>query len=161
MSIDSGAAALAFILQLVGLPADAAEILHKSGKPSLDEADLLRTARQYPVKARIVATTLERLKSTPMPALARMKGGTWLVIGGIGDGKILIQDPGAATPEALSLETFGERWDGRVLLISRRATLSDPYRRFGIGWFVSAIKKPPVPVASLSIALCVFADFTA
>src|SRR5579859_5162014 len=108
---DTAAAALAFILQLLGLPANAAELLHQSGKASLDEADLLRLARRFPVKARVVASTLERLQATPMPVLAHIRDGGWLVVGRVGDGKILVQDPRAALPEALSLEAFAERWD--------------------------------------------------
>ena len=150
-AMDSAAAALAFILQLVGLPADAADILHRSGSARMDDADLLRAARQFPVKTRIIATSLDRLKSTPMPALARMKSGDWRVIGAIGDGKILFQDPLTPTPQSLALEAFAEQWDGRVLLISRRAALGDPYRRFGVGWFVSAIKKYRQPLGEVLI----------
>ena len=53
--LDPGAAALAFILQVLGLPANAAELLHVSGKASLDAGDLLRLSRRFPVKARLVA----------------------------------------------------------------------------------------------------------
>lgn len=50
--VDTGAAAFAFLLQLLGVPADPAEILHQSGKPTLDEADILRQAKRFPIKAR-------------------------------------------------------------------------------------------------------------
>ena len=146
---DPAAAALAFVLQLLGLPANADELLHQSGKASLDEADILRTSRRYPVKARIIASTLERLKTTPMPLLARLRDGGWLVVGRIGDDKVLVQDPNAATPEALSLEAFAERWSGRILLIARRAALSDPNSPFGVAWFIDAIKKYRQPLTEV------------
>jgi subfamily B ATP-binding cassette protein HlyB/CyaB len=149
--VDAASAALAFTLQLLGLPANAAEILHQSGKPRMDEADLLRVARRFPVKARFVASTLERLKGTPLPAIARLKDGGWLVIGRMGDGKLLVQSPFARSPEALTFEAFAERWDGHLLLIARRATLSDPYQRFGIGWFVNAIKKYRQPLGEVLV----------
>ncbi len=150
-AMDSGAAALAFILQLLGLPANPAEILHQSGKASLDEDDLLRIARRFPVKARLIATSVERLKSTPLPALARTKDGGWLVVGRVADGKVLIQDPNARIPEALSLDIFAERWDGRILLIARRAALTDPYRRFGVAWFIDAINKYRQPLSEVLV----------
>ena len=149
--MDPAAGALAFILQVLGLPANPAELLHLSGKSNLDETDLLRVARRFPVKVRFVDTTLERLKTTPLPALARMKNGGWLVIGRVGDDKILVQDPAQPTPEGLSLEAFAERWSGRILLIARRAQLSDPYRQFGIAWFVDAIKKYRQPLTEVLI----------
>ncbi len=63
--MDSGAASFAFLLQLLGVPADPAEILHHSGRPALDEAELLRAAKRYPVKARAITSSLERLEATP------------------------------------------------------------------------------------------------
>ena len=149
--LDPGAAALAFVLQVLGLPANAAELLHLSGKPTLDGADLLRLARRFPVKARLIASTLERLAATPLPALAQMRDGGWLVVGRFGDGKVLVQDPNAATPEAMSAEVFADRWSGNLLLIARRASLSDPNSRFGVAWFLDAIKKYRQPLTEVLI----------
>ena len=148
---DSAAASLAFILQLLGLPANPAEILHQSGKPRLDETDLLRSARRFPVKARLVSATLERLKAMPMPVLAGLHDGSWVVIGRIADDRMLIQNPAAAAPEALGADAFAERWSGRILLIARRAALSDPYGRFGVGWFLDAIQKYRQPLTEVLI----------
>lgn len=149
--MDPAAAALALILQVLGLPANAVELLHQSGKSSLDEADLLRIVRRFPVKARFIATSLQRLKSTPLPALARSRDGRWLVVGRIGDDKVLVQDPSAASPKILSLDEFADLWDGHILLIARRAALNDPYRRFGIVWFFGAIKKYHRPLTEVLV----------
>ncbi|MGI8839919.1 MAG: type I secretion system permease/ATPase [Caulobacteraceae bacterium] len=149
--MDSGAASFAFLLQLLGVPADAAEILHHSGRPALDEAEILRAAKRYPVKARAVATTLERLETTPLPALGRLKDGGWLVIGKAAEGKVLVQSPAAAGPELLTREAFAARWSGRLILMTRRATLSDPYRRFGVAWFVDAVKQYRAPLTEVLI----------
>src|ERR1700748_577168 len=97
---DPGAAALAFLLQLLGLPAHAAALLHQSGKARLDDTDLLRSARRFPVKVRIATMTGERLARCPTPFLARVEGG-WLVVGRVGDDKILVQDPLAKAPQSL------------------------------------------------------------
>jgi ABC-type bacteriocin/lantibiotic exporter with double-glycine peptidase domain len=67
---DCGAKALGFALQILGLPADPAQIAHQSGKQALDESDLLRAARRFPVKARAHRSRPERLDRTPLPALA-------------------------------------------------------------------------------------------
>jgi subfamily B ATP-binding cassette protein HlyB/CyaB len=150
-AIDSAAASLVFILQLIGLPANPAELLHQSGQDRLDDVDLLRAARRFPVKAKIISTNIERLKSMPLPALARLKDGRWLVVGRIADDKILIQDPALPVPEALPLESFADRWDGRILLIARRAGLTDPYSQFGIGWFIAAIGKYRQPLGEVLV----------
>jgi subfamily B ATP-binding cassette protein HlyB/CyaB len=147
--LDPGAAALAFILQLLGLPANAAELVHQSGRTRLDETDLMRIARRFPVKIKAIDTTLERLGKTPTPFLARAPDGRWWIVGRIGDGKVLLQDPAQPAPQALPLETFREHWDGRVLLITRRAALNDPHSRFGFAWFIEAIKKYRRPLTEV------------
>ena len=148
---NSGAASLAFILQLLGLPADAAEILHKSGLSSLGETDILRLAKGFPVKARAINSQIARVATTPFPALAGLKDGGWLVVGKAAEGKVLVQDPRVAEAELLTEEAFADRWSGRLILFARRANLSDPYRRFGVSWFVDAVKKYREPLKEVLI----------
>ena len=138
---DEGATALAFILQLIGLPADAAQILHQSGKSHLTDVDILRIARGFPVKARLVQSDMARLAETPMPALAAMKDGGWWVIGQVGPEKLLVKDPAIEAPQAVTHAEFAAQWSKGLLLLTRRAPLTDPHRRFDIGWFVGAIRK--------------------
>jgi subfamily B ATP-binding cassette protein HlyB/CyaB len=149
---DSGAASLAFLLQLLGLPADAEEIRHQSGLTALDEADVVRAARRFPVKARAISSRMERLAITPLPALARMKDGGWVIVGKADDDRVLIQNPRATLPEILTRDVFAERWDGRLVLVSRRASLGDPHGRFGVGWFIEAIKKYRQPLTEVLVA---------
>lgn len=139
--VDAGAAALAFALRVLGLPADPAQIRHQSGKHALGEGDILRAARRFPVKARAHRSRWQRLLKTPMPVIAALKEGGWLVVGRAGEDKLLVQNPLAPRPELLAREEFLARWTGRLILISRRAPLGDPARRFGLGWFVGAIRK--------------------
>jgi ATP-binding cassette, subfamily B, bacterial HlyB/CyaB len=151
-SRDAGAASLAFALQLLGVPADAAQIVHHSGKAALDENDILRAARRFPVKARAHRSTYDRLLKTALPALAALRDGSWLTLGRIIDGKVLVQNPLEPRPELLTREAFMERWCGRLILLSRRASLNDPMRRFGIGWFVGAVKKYRFALSEVLVA---------
>jgi subfamily B ATP-binding cassette protein HlyB/CyaB len=151
LTVDPGAGAMAFLLQLLGLPADPAQILHQSGKASLDEADLLRAAKNFPVKARAISARPERLESLPLPALGQLNDGGWLVIGKAADGKVLVQAPHAAGAEILTREAFAQRWSGRVILMARRASLNDPYRRFGVAWFFDAVMKYRAPMTEVLV----------
>ena len=141
IAANSGAEALAFALQVLSVPADAAEISHHSGKPSLDERDLLRATKRFPVKARAINSNFDRLRKTPLPALAALKDGNWLVVGKVAEDKLLIQRPPAPRPEFITRAAFLECWNGRLIMLARRAPLGDPTRRFGLGWFVGAIGK--------------------
>ena len=148
---DPGALAFAFILQLLGIPANPSEILHHSGRAALNEDEILRAAKRFPLKIRAISTTVARLEATPLPALAALKDGAWIVLGKAADGKVLIQDPRKPSPEMLTPEALANIWSGRVILRSRRATLSDPYTRFGVGWFVDAVKKYRAPMIDVLI----------
>jgi subfamily B ATP-binding cassette protein HlyB/CyaB len=149
--VDPAAAALALGLRLIGLPADASEIVHQSGKSRLDEDDLIRYARRHPVKVRFITSTAERLLATPLPALAPMKDGRWLVIAKAAEGKVLVQDPAEPMPRLMPLSDLADAWTGRLLLMSRRASLVDPYQRFGISWFLGAIRKYRQPLLEVLV----------
>ncbi|HXU99442.1 MAG TPA: type I secretion system permease/ATPase [Caulobacteraceae bacterium] len=150
-ALDPGASAFALMLQLLGLPANPDEILHQSGCSSLDEIEMLRAVKRYPVKARVINTTVERLETTPLPALGKLKTGGWLILGKAAEGKVLVQDPLVSQPEILTREALAERWTGRVMLMTRRASLNDPYTRFGVAWFVDAVKKYRAPLTDVLI----------
>ncbi len=150
--VDLGAKALAFALQILGLPADPAEIAHQSGKRRLDETDLLRAARRFPVKARAHRSSYERLERTPLPALAELADGGWLVLGRAAEDKVLVLDPRSERPETLTRADFAERWNRRLILLTRRAALDDPARHFGIGWFAGAVKKYRAALGEVLVA---------
>ena len=139
---DGGAWALALALQVLGLPAEAAQIQHEMGRPvTVGDADILRAARRFPVKAKICASAISRLARTPLPAIARMRTGAYVVVGSVADDRVLVQGEADARPLTMSMEDFAQAWSGRLILLSKRAVLSDPARRFGIGWFWTAVGK--------------------
>jgi subfamily B ATP-binding cassette protein HlyB/CyaB len=150
--VDPGAKALAFALQVLGLPADPADIAHQSGKRELDETDLLRAARRFPVKARAHRSSFERLQKTPLPALAATGEAGWLVLGRVAEDKVLVLDPRSPQPEMLSRADFEQNWNGRLILLTRRAPLGDPARHFSIGWFVGAVKKYRAALGEVLVA---------
>ena len=152
LGVDTGAEALAFLMRFIGFPAEASDLTHRSGKPTFDDDDMVRTARQFPVKARIVNCDPQRLASIPYPALARMKSGAWVVLGGVNASKALIQDLRRSQAEAMDLSEFIGLWDGRLLLVARRAASNDTYNRFGIGWFIAAIRRYRKPITEVLIA---------
>jgi ATP-binding cassette, subfamily B, bacterial HlyB/CyaB len=101
----------------------------------------LRYSREYGLKARTVRTSWTRLARTPLPAIAALNDGSFLILGGAGDDKVLVQRPPGLQPQAMTRAEFEDLWDGRLVLMARRATLSDLSRRFDITWFLGAIQK--------------------
>src|SRR5665213_1386607 len=77
----------------------------------------------------------------PLPGIAVLKDGGFLVMGRVGDGKIIVQAPSSPRPQLMTEAEFVAVWDGRVVLMARRAALTDLTRRFDVTWFLGAIYK--------------------
>ena len=76
-----------------------------------------------------------------MPGIAVLRDGGFLLLGKVGEGKVLVQSPRQSRPHLMSQAELEEVWDGRVVLIARRAGLISLTRRFDISWFLGAIVK--------------------
>ena len=138
---ESGLGALVMLLRFQGVGADPDQIRHRFGGTSIGVAEMLRCAKDLGLKARVFTTNWKRLADTPLPGIAVLKDGSFLVIGRVGDGKIIVQAPTAPRPQLLSEEEFTALWDGRIVLMTRRAPLTDLTRRFDVTWFLGAIHK--------------------
>jgi ATP-binding cassette, subfamily B, bacterial HlyB/CyaB len=140
-SRDPGLAALVMLLRCHGIAADPGQIRHRGGTATIGVTEMLRCAKELGLKARAPTTRWERLASTPLPAIAALRDGGFLILGKVVEDKILIQHPSSPRPEAMTRAQFEAVWDGRLVLIARRAALSDLSRRFDITWFLGAVHK--------------------
>lgn len=138
---DTGLVSLALILRFLGIAASPDGLRHEYGRSSraMEPAELLRCAKGLGVKARLVRTSWERLARTPLPAIGRRKDGGFFVLAQVAADKVLIQDPLDSRPLAIDRDKFEQAWSGELILLTRRAALTDANRKFGIGWFVPAI----------------------
>src|SRR3984893_13494893 len=84
---DPGLIALVMLLRFHGVGADPAQIRHHCGTAAIGTADMIRCAREFGLKARQLKTSWARLATTPLPAIAALKDGGFLLIGKVGDGK--------------------------------------------------------------------------
>jgi ATP-binding cassette, subfamily B, bacterial HlyB/CyaB len=138
---DPGLTALVMLLRFLGVPADPEQIRHQIGVATVGTSEMLRCAKQFGVKARLVSTTWERLERTPLPAIVPLRDGSFLILGKAADGKAVVQSPGALRPALMTKAQFEAAWDGKLVLMSKRAGLVELTRRFDISWFMGAIHK--------------------
>jgi subfamily B ATP-binding cassette protein HlyB/CyaB len=149
---DPGLAALVMLLRCHGVGVDSAQIRHRCGTATIGIAEMLRCAKELGLKARSPTTKWERLASTPLPAIAVLRDGGFLILGKVGEDKALIQKLSSPRPEAMTRAEFEAVWDGRLVLMARRAHLSDLTRRFDITWFVGAVHKYRYLLAEVLVA---------
>jgi subfamily B ATP-binding cassette protein HlyB/CyaB len=138
---DQGLAALVMLLRFHGVAADPAQIRHQFGMTAFGVSEIIRGARQCGLKARARKTNWERLGQSPMPAVAAMRDGGFLIIGKAADDRAIVQVPTGGKPELMQRAEFEAAWDGTIILMTRRAGLADLSRRFDITWFLGAIHK--------------------
>ncbi|MFZ0074463.1 MAG: cysteine peptidase family C39 domain-containing protein, partial [Xanthobacteraceae bacterium] len=138
---DPGLEVLVTLLHLQGVAADAAQIAHRLGTDRIGVSEMLRCARDLGLKARAYRTDWSRLARTPLPAIAILSDGGFLVLAKATEDKVLVQSPLAPRPVLMTRDNLQAIWNGGLILMTRRAGLSDITRRFDITWFLGAIHK--------------------
>ncbi|MFC0242597.1 type I secretion system permease/ATPase [Rhodopseudomonas telluris] len=138
---EAGLRALVTLLRCHGIPAEPVQIRHQLGTGQVGVADMLRCAVNFGLKARVQKTNWARLAVTPLPGIAVLRDGSFLILGKVSDDKILVQRPTIAQPLTMTQIELEAVWGGDLVLMARRAQLSDLSRRFDISWFVGAIHK--------------------
>lgn len=137
---ESGLAALILLLRFQGIGADSEQIRHRfAGEIGVPE--MIRCAKEFGLKARLLRSNWQRLSKTPLPAIAVLRDKRFLLLGKASENRVLVQDPLSSRPMLMSREELDVVWDGRIILMTGRAGLGDLSRRFGISWFVDAIYK--------------------
>lgn len=160
---DSGLSCLALVSQYLEVPCDVAQLTHELalGQHASGGADLVRAARMLGFKSRVLTNCkAQRLNSVPIPAIAQLKDGRFVVIGRRPrEGVLRIVDAVTRKAGPQRVDEFAELWNGTLVLLTRRHSVSDAPREFGISWFRPFIWKYRRPLstvllASLFVQLC-------
>ena len=101
----------------------------------------MRGAREHGLKARVLTRRPRHLPRLALPAIVRKPDGTYLVLAKVAGDKVLLHDPVNGRPSTLSSADFAASWDGTLVLMAKRASLSDLGRRFDVSWFLQAMGK--------------------
>jgi subfamily B ATP-binding cassette protein HlyB/CyaB len=140
-SPDTGLLSFILMARFLGVAIDPPQLQHQLGGKRLDATEILRCAKLMKFKATQIDSDWERLKKTALPAIACMKDGSFIILGKMDEAKILIQDPLISKPQILKREELEERWNGNLILMTRRAGLGELIRHFDITWFLQAMHK--------------------
>jgi len=140
-SHDPGLVALTSLLRLHGIRVDPQQLRHRFGGIPIGVPEMLRYAKQTGLKARVCKTSYHRLSKMHLPGIATLRDGGFLLLAKAGDGMVLVQSSQTPRPQLMTQAELEAVWDGRVILIARRAGLVDLARRFDITWFLGAIVK--------------------
>ena len=101
----------------------------------------MQASKALGLKAKLLERDCDELSKVPFPAMALMKDGSWMILGGARETDILLQHPLKKGAEKVALEEFEKAWSGKLLLITKRSLLPDAVRKFNISWFAPALLK--------------------
>jgi subfamily B ATP-binding cassette protein HlyB/CyaB len=142
-SVEPADCAVAIMVMAMGfqrIAADPGQIRHRFGGGAFGVPEMLRCAREFGLKAREFRRSWQNLAGLPLPAIVGLNDGGFMLLGKVSEDKAIVQAAGNR-PALLTRSDFEAQWDGRVVLLSRRAGLADLSRRFDISWFLGAIHK--------------------
>ena len=107
---DSGLAALVLMLRFHGIAADGAQIRHRLGGAQVDARDIVRCARDFGLKSREHRSSWRRLDRTPLPAIALLRDGGYLILGKV------IESPASSGDAGSEIPSGGARFWCRIRL---------------------------------------------
>ena len=155
--LDSGLVAVCAVAGYYRIAADPHHLqreLALQGRTA-DEGDVVRAAMQTGLKARIVTKLNDkRIKTLPVPAIARMKEGGFVVFSGLmPTGKYRLVDTITRVVQELTLEELRAAVEPVMILLARRIGGAgvDP-ATFGFRWFLPSIWRYRVPLAHVMVA---------
>jgi len=139
--IDTGLACLVTLAQYFRVPADPNQIRHDLGvvEGNFSTDDILRAAKRLDFKARQFKTKYVRLDRVALPVIALMKDGTFAILAGVNDEKVLLKDPQEPVAKELDKDSFIEVWSGQLISVTTRTMIAGVARRFDFSWFIPEI----------------------
>ncbi len=151
-AFGGGFQALATLVRTLGVQTTAAQIAHEMGhdRSAVPTPETLaRAAKTLGFKARVVQNpTPRRMRTIPVPALMRLKDGTWAIYAGeTADDKFRIFDAIIRRNERMTLDEVLDRMDGTFVLVGRSLEMSADKLAFSVGWFLPVIHRYRKPLA--------------
>src|SRR5262245_57410054 len=99
---ESGLLCLVMLLRCHGVPAEVEQIRHRMGAAPIGVPEMLRYAKEIGVKARAKKTNWARLAKTPLPAIAALRDGNFLILGKLDEDKIVVRQTSSPRPVVMS-----------------------------------------------------------
>ena len=116
---DPGISVLVALLHFHGIGADAEQLRHQFGTNAIGVPEILRCARDLGLKARAYRSKWDRLATTPLPGIAVLRDGSFLLLGKAGEDKVIVQFPAESRPRMMTQAELEAIWDGELILMTR------------------------------------------
>lgn len=138
--VDTGLIALVVTLQFHEIAADASQLRHQLGSSeTATSTDLVRLARRMGVRAKHGNHTFAALTTLPLPAIAHRSDGSFVILVQASPALALVQDPTSGQSERLTEAEWNAAFDGELVLLTTRTSVTGATRKFDVSWFIPAL----------------------
>ena len=120
---DPGFVVLEMLLRLHGIDADPEHFIRR-GDSIAGVAEIVHRARNIGLKARVSKTAWRRLPALPLPGIACLRDGRFLLLGKASKSQVIVLAPDADRPLLMSRADFEAIWNGRVILVQKPGFVS-------------------------------------
>jgi hemolysin D len=126
----SGLFSLEMLLRFRGATATEEDLRHHIGDGAIGVAEILRGARAYGFVGRSLSTTWDKLAELPLPCIAELHNGGFLLVGKVNQEKALVVAADAKQPTLMERAEFESEWSGRVVLLKQSKAVANLMQRF-------------------------------
>ncbi len=142
--LDTAILCLVAIAKIFGIPADEAQLRRAyvvAGTVGMDTMTMLRAAGELGLKSRLIKIDPTQLAKTPLPAIAILKNGNYVIVAKQEKEKVVIIDPYRDHHFVLPSANLINAWNGEMVLFTRRyiSPKAKTQKKFSLSWFIPAI----------------------
>ncbi len=129
------------ILQHYGVDISTTEFLKKNNDVDklITWSKIINITKQNSINAQLLHPTAEELREIPVPFIAKMQNGAFVVVAANDDDAIFIIDTQIEKPLALSRQQFLAVWTNEILIFSAKFSWQYLKKKYNLNWFFMVI----------------------
>jgi hemolysin D len=118
---DPGFYVLDLLFRLLSIGVEPERLRREVDSPAVGIKEMVRYARKVGLAARCSKLTWKRLAGGPLPAIAVLRNGSFLLLGKVTGDTAIVLAPHAERPALMTRGEFEAVWDGRLVSVRKRS----------------------------------------
>ena len=149
---DTALGCLGIIAKFHDISINEEQVKHNLGKfENINDVDILTVAKSIGLKSKLVDVRYSNLEKMVLPAIAKLKDETYIILAKADNQKVLVLYPNQNILQIIKKDDFEEIYSGKILLFTKRYFNKGDIV-FGIKWFLPDIIKYKKALAQVLLA---------